>query len=201
MTVRSNATGTYLGEMTLRISAVLTLVTALLALLSPQALAQACQGRPGASAIEQYCEAIPEGTGERVTPSSERESRGSASNVPAGTAQELADAGQEGQAVLGLAASSSGGGDSSDGGGNGGSSSSSGSGSGSSGSAGAENAASATPAASSPSDNPLKAVSSAVSNGATVGSGFLWGLLALALAAAGAAWIGFRRHDPPSSES
>ncbi len=197
MTVRSHATKAYLGRMTLRISAVLTLVAALFVVLSPQAMAQACQGRPGASAIEQYCEAIPEGTGERVTPSSERESRGSSSDVPAGTAQELADAGQEGQAVLGLAASSSGGGGDS---GNGAGSGASSGGDSASGNASAGDAASATPAASSPSDNPLKAVSSAVSNGATVGSAFLWGLFALALAAAGAAWIGFRRNGP-SSES
>lgn len=162
--------------------------------LSPSAAgAQACAGRPGASAIEQYCEAIPDGDGDRVTgtgtgPSATSGSRGSAGaasgsvNLPSGTAGTLRAAGPAGKAVLGLVARES-------------------SASGERPSK-ATNGTATTPGSSTtsiapaktPSDNPLRAVSSAATDGATVGSMFLWGLLALAVAALAAGWIGFRRN-------
>lgn len=179
-----------------RLFTVIAVAGVLLAAFAPSALAQACEGRPGASAIEQYCEAIPEATGDRVTPRENRERGSSGADVPSGTSQQLEDSGADGAAVLGLVAGSDGG-NGGDGGGNGASSSKSSSGESASGDEKTEAEAAAVAAASSPSDNPLKAVSSAVSNGATVGSAFLWGLLALAVAAAGAAWVGFRRQAPP----
>lgn len=178
----------------LRFTAMLPALIAALIVLAPKAMAQACTGRPGASAIEQYCEAIPEGTGERVGPSGSNGSSGksSGSGISQSTSRELDKAGADGQAVLAIAAA--GGGD--DQGGRSGGSETSG------GSQRAPNGTDvAAAAAQSPSDNPLKAVSSSVSNGSTVGSGFLWGLLALAVAAAAAAWVGFRRgRQPPTDE-
>lgn len=49
---------------------------------------------------------------------------------------------------------------------------------------------------STPSDNPLKAVTSAASSGATVGPVFVGTLLAMALALFALAWLRFRRREP-----
>ena len=49
---------------------------------------------------------------------------------------------------------------------------------------------------SAPSDNPLKAVTSAVTSGPTVGAAFVWTLLALAVALFGLAWLRARRREP-----
>lgn len=181
-----------------RLTAVLAIVLGLLVLPGiADAAPQACQGRPGASAIEQYCEAIPDATGGRVSPNSERASSQGASArgaVPAAAQRRLTTSGQDGQAVLGLVAASASG--SSDGNGAGGSTSGRDDrGGGIGGSSSGPSVAAGPQAARTPSDNPLKAVSSAVTNGATVGSAFVWALVGLALVALIVGWVGFRRRE------
>ncbi len=174
-----------------------------LAITGPAAAQQSCQGRPGASAIEQYCEAIPDGTGSRQTPGDKASSSDKTSQVPTGSRGDLQSSGPDGEAVLALVAASGGsgggGGNSGAGGTSGGSGGSgkSGTASGGSGVGKVKGAAAVQPAVS-PSDNPLRAVKSAVSSGATVGSGFVWGLVALTLLALVVGWIGFRQRHTTS---
>lgn len=183
----------------LRFTAALTTLISVLVISAPQALA-ACTGRPGASAIEQYCEAIPDGTGERPGPSSKSTAK-SGSGVPEGTSRQLQNAGQDGQAVLGIVAASGGSGAGGPSSGSGGKSATEkGQGSAPDAGEGVGESETTVVAAKSPSDNPLRAVSSAVSNGATVGSAFLWGLLALTVVGAGVAWVGFRRNRTPTPD-
>lgn len=163
------------------------------AVIPSSAGAQACTGRPGASAIEQYCEAIPDGDGDRVTGSSSgstgSSSQGGGVPISKGTAGALAAAGPDGKAVIGLLGRESATGS------QGQKSKSGGSGNGTTASSQSDGSAqSRVAAAKSPSDNPLRAVSSAASDGATVGSMYLWGLLLLAVVALGAGWVGFRRN-------
>lgn len=175
---------------------VLTAALAVLALTgAEQAHPQTCQGRPGASAIEQYCEAIPDGTGGRQT-SSDRGSSTPGGGVPGAAGSDLRAAGRDGAAVLALVATGGTEGSSRDESSKDAPRDGSTTGSGDS-SATAEDQES-TPAVKPPSDNPLRAVQSAASNGATIGAGFVWGLVALTLLSLVVGWIGFRQRRTPS---
>lgn len=190
---------TVMRRLTLMIS-VAALVS--LAISGPATAQQSCQGRPGASAIEQYCEAIPDGTGSRETPGNKAASSDRTGQVPAGTRGDLQSSGPDGAGVLALVAANGGsGGGSNDGtggtSGRSGDSGKSGTVSGGSGN-GKVKGAVVVPPAVSPSDNPLRAVKSAVSSGATIGSGFVWGLVALTLLALVVGWIGFRQRGATS---
>lgn len=166
----------------MRLTTVLTIVVGAVCLtLVPQASGQTCTGRPGASAIEQYCEAIPSATGDRVTPGRRQSSSSSSegTGVSSTTARRLESSGAEGQALMGLIASEQ----------------DNAVGANAQRAVGDEAGASdSIPAASGPSNNPLKAVSSAVSNGATVGSTFLWVMIGLGVAALAGSWMNFRRQ-------
>lgn len=181
-----------LAMRSIRFCAFLVLTAAICTCLPGAALAQRCEAPPGSSAVEQYCEAIPEGGG---TQSGDdfQQSRGdgsssgddSASGVSEATQQELSDAGADGAAIVGLAAGSSGGGTGGSGGASG-----PGSDAGESGEQGAVRGASAQ--GSEPSGSPLKAVSASVENGATIGGVFIWALLGITLLVAALAWATFR---------
>lgn len=191
MTVSPPNTHTYVVAMRVLL---LSLATAALTVGAPStAFGQNCQGRPGASAVEQYCEAIPDATGEPVQPSSERSDSASAGTPAVGrsTGDDLMAAGKDGKAVLALA---------------GGASASRG-GSGArdvereskSSAAGARTpsergAVAGVSAASEPSASPLRAVSASVQSGRTVGGEFLWVLAALTLIGLAAGWLRFRAH-------
>lgn len=167
------------------------------ALLAPgAAMAQKCEGRPGASAIQQYCEAIPEASGTGQRPGSNGRGAGGGSQGAAGAGstqvqRELQAAGAEGAVVLGLVAASSNGDDGDSGGTGGGASDSGGSsGSGAGSSSGSSGAADPKVAE----GGVLRAVSSAVSNGSTVGSGFTGLLVGMAVLAAAFGWVTLRRR-------
>lgn len=161
-------------------------VTAALVVPAP-ALAQRCQAPPGSSAVEQYCEAVPEGggtqSGDDFAGSGGRQDPGGNVNGLSRSAQrELRTKGADGAAVVGLVAASSGG--NNDGGGSSG-------GTGPRGSVKGEAAS----GAGTPSGSPLKAVSASVENGATVGGVFVWALLGVTLLILGLGWISFRSRD------
>lgn len=181
---------------------VILAVALLLALVAaPTASAQTCQGRPGASAIQQYCEAIPEATGGSQRPggsSQNGSSQNDGSDAPSGAQSELQDAGQDGQAVLGLVAAS-GGSDDSGGSSSGGSSGSSGGadpGSGSQ-SSGESGGAPTDTNAKRAEGGVLDAVASSVSSGTTVGDSFAGILVGMAALIAAFGWITMRRRRTP----
>lgn len=148
------------------------------------ASAQQCVGRPGASAVEQYCEAIPNASGDRVEPGGRSPASG-VSGVPSRTASTLQRAGADGATVLALVSAA---GDVTPGDRAGRQEK------GGTQEAQAEDGAVAgISAASAPSANPLKAVSSAVSSGTTVGPAFLMLLLGLTVIVLGTGWVRFRR--------
>lgn len=152
------------------------------------AAAQRCEAPPGSSAVEQYCEAIPDAGGSQSGDSFARDSGrqdpgGNVKNVPAGTQRTLRKSGKDGAAVVGLVAASSGGG----GGGDGPGPDSGAKSTNEVGGVKGETASSADP-----SGNPLKAVSASVENGATVGGGFIWALLVVTLLMAAVGWLAFR---------
>lgn len=161
------------------------------------ALAQGCQGQPGTSALEQYCEAIGTGTGGRENPGSRGSGSGSGSGsgVSGSTQRSLQGAGADGAAVSALAGGSgdSGSGGSGSGGSGGGSSSNddggaSGSGSGSAGASDVKGVTVEGPTA--PDGSPLKAATQAASSGPVAGQAVTWGLVGLtALGAIGAVFL------------
>ncbi len=176
------------------------------------AAAAGCQGAPGTSALEQYCEAIPDAKGGRNNPGDARSgakgSSGSSSGsgVSRSTSQALQSAGADGAAVASLAGGSSGGGSgkgsggggksgsskSSDGSSGSGAGGSSGSGAGGAGGAGGGSGTGgggAVVAPADPSNSPLKATTKAVAGGPTVGSEFVWGLVGMSAIGAVAAVI------------
>lgn len=159
-----------------------------------------CEAPPGSAGVDQYCEAIPTAGG-RQTPHSSG-STGSGGSVSKKTAAQLQQGGADGAAVLNLASNA-----------NSGSSSSSAShkASGTSGHKRSKHAA-ATPTSSGPgggapklpSADPVRAVSASVTGGGTVGSGFVWGLVAATVLLGGVWWTGFRRRstgDPADSSA
>lgn len=169
--------------------------------------AAGCQGAPGTSALEQYCEAIPDAAGGRQNPGRSTGSSngsGSSSNSGAGvsssTAAKLSGAGADGAAVEQLAggvkkstakSSSSKSSKMSDDSADGSGVAAAG---GSGGPGGGAAAAGAVSAPADPSNSPLKAATKAVGGGPTVGGGLVWGLLAMtAIGAIGA--VVLRRHN------
>lgn len=161
------------------------------------AMAQRCEAPPGSSAVDQYCEAIPEGGGTRSSDNFDgaggrQDPGGNVRAIPAQTQERLRGAGADGAAVVGLAAASTGGDDDDSDSGAGGSAVPGGTNRGTAEQGGVkgENAQS-----SDPSGNPLKAVSASVENGATIGGVFIWALLGVACLAAVFAWLSFRRGD------
>lgn len=164
----------------------LVVMLAALFLVAPSASAQRCEGRPGASAIQQYCEAIPEADGVSRRPGSGRTGAGSdgSGDTPSPVQSQLEDAGQDGRAVLGLIASGddySGPGADPDGGGSG------------TGSAGGRTSSEAKRAE----GGVLDAVSASVSNGSTVGNAFAGILVGMAVLGAAFGWISLRRRHAP----
>lgn len=184
-------------------------VASMAALLSlggaPAAFAQGCTGAPGASAIQQYCEAVPRADGGSDRPgggggggsdsgSGGGNSSGSGSGVSAQTSEALSGAGADGAAVERLA-----GGDSA-------AAAPKGSGSKPKKSS-AKTSESTTPndddgavlaervdGPADPDGSPLKAATNAVSSGPTAGSGVVWGLVGISVLGAGAAVFLRRRN-------
>ncbi len=188
----------------MRLRPVIALLASLLAAIAaPTAHAQSCEAPPGSAAVEQYCEAIPEGDGSQSGNDFQRESSGSAgsgasSNGPSDggspglsdeAAQALQNGGADGAAVSNLARASRGGEGSS----------------GSSAGAATEAGEVAGTAAQSgeASGSPLRAVSASVENGPVAGSLMIWALLGATLVVLALGWTRFRRTDttPSTPES
>lgn len=161
---------------------VLSLALALAAMLLAiaPASAQTCNAPPGTAAVDQYCENVPSAGGDGGGPSGGSPAKPSQSTVHAfaGSGQ----AGKELNKYLGEDVASTGG------------------------SKGSSNRSSGTrkkstkdqPATKSPrrpSASPLGAVQSAVNSGATIGGGFTWILIAIAIAIGGTAWLRHRRNS------
>lgn len=189
------------------------------------AQAQGCTGAPGASALEQYCEAVPRADGGRDRPSTgsgsgsgsgggtSNGSTGSGSGVSRGTAEQLSAAGRDGAAVERLAGGTAEGSSQ-------GSSKSKKSGAKTSGDKSASGSASGSDESGSggdagavkgiqvdgpaePSGSPLKAATKAVASGPTAGDTLVWGLVGIsALGAAGAVFLRRgQRLDPLDGEN
>lgn len=186
-------------ELIMRPALVALMLAALLAS-APSALAQQCTGRPGASAIQQYCEAIPDASGDARRPSGSSSSGSSGSgqpSVPSSARSQLEQEGDDGQAIIGLTSGSGGPSEGASEGGSAGSSTSGGPSS--TPSASAAEPVSSTTAAKVAEGGVLGAVSSSVSNGATVGDGFAGILVAMAILTGAFGWILLRRrHDHTS---
>lgn len=163
----------------------LVLLPILLLTSAPPAIAQRCEARPGSSAVEQYCEAIPDGEGNQSAEDlADRQApRADRGAVPPSASSALRAAGADGDQVLRLARATS---------------PSTGSADTDSGGRRLENPAAkqdrseADPV---PGNNPIVAVKSAAQRGATVNDGFLWVLLLIAVGAAGLSWVRVRRTN------
>ena len=144
----------------------LVLVFALALLPAATASAQrTCVAPPGTAAIDQYCEVVPDAGGDRGS----NDPRPPAT-LPQETADRLAGSGQ-GQALLRQLGQDP------------------------AKPKGAKRARTeAAPAPDAPSSNPLDAVSSALSSGPTVSSGFVVALLAVTLLVLSWGWIAYRRR-------
>jgi hypothetical protein len=157
-------------------------VGAVLALAAPApAATTACEAPPGTSGIDQYCEQLPTPRGDRPPGASDRRRP----PVPRGTERALEQRGEDGAAILGLTAFGS---------------------APDSASRGRDSkrdptaTAGQTATSDEPSSNPLSAITSAIRDGAVLGAGFVWALLALTLALAGAAWVEYRRRADQGDE-
>jgi hypothetical protein len=145
------------------------------------ALAQDCVAPPGTAGIDQYCETVPSAGGDQGAGSKSR----SPAPVSGKTVSTLERSGEDGKALnrfLGQDPGASAGKR------------------GRKPSAGERRQESASldgQTADEPSSNPLAAVRSAVGSGDTVGSGFVWTMLAITLLMAAVAWVRYRRR--PSS--
>ena len=187
----------------MRLRLVIALLASLLAVTAaPAAHAQGCEAPPGSAAVEQYCEAIPEGDGSQSGNNFQREasesaagggstngqSGGESTALSAEAAQALQSSGADGEAVAELARASGGGqtGTPSD-------------------STNDETGEVAGTVAESDeaSGSPLKAVSASVENGPVAGSLMIWALLGATLVVLALGWMRFRRTDatPPPSDS
>ena len=147
-----------------------------LSILTAPAAAQQCVGAPGTGAIDQYCETVQGTTGPRPS----RDAAPQRAAVPEPTLRELDRSGASGRELRGLLA----------------------------GDAPAKPSANRRskeqggrsrekqPAAASPavqdSTNPLGAVRAAVASGDTVGPGFPWVLIVIAVGIGGGAWLRHR---------
>lgn len=174
------------------------------------AAAQSCQGAPGASAIQQYCEAVPRGDGGRDTAGGAGGAGGrGGSGVNPATSKVLAQAGKDGAAVQRLA----GGGPAA---GNGGASTSKPKGKQGASKPGASGGGAASGTAGSgaggtggsasgpkdPSGSPLNAAKNAASTGPAAGQAVAWSIVGLSVLGAIAA-VGVRRQRgtlPPVGE-
>jgi len=159
--------------------------------LAPSASAQSrCVAPPGSSAVDQYCEVVPDGTGGR---SGDGGGGGGGGGVSGKTAKQLEQAGAAGAAVLELSGGKAKKPNKKDGA-SGGSNAGSGSGS-----------ASALPDTDpgTKSTNVIEAAATSASDSARVGSGFIWVLLAGIAAVGGWGWISYRRRHSgtPASDS
>ncbi len=173
------------------------------------ASAQSCQGAPGASAIQQYCEAIPRGDGGRETSGGGSGSGGSGAGAPgvsAATSQALGQAGRDGAAVQRLVGGGSGG--TSDkrkrtkDGKSGGSGNASGGSSAGAGGAGGGSTGGDASGPKDPSGSPLNAAKNAASAGPEAGQAVAWSIVGLSVLGALAA-VGLRRQRgtlPPVGE-
>jgi hypothetical protein len=176
----------------IRQHAVAGCVALLCLMLAEPAVAQRdCQAPPGRSGLDQYCESLPGPTGDRGPGAG----GGAGRDVSGSTRQRLEHSGAAGQGLLGLIGGTRRGEEKSAGDADGGGRSSregspadgDGGGKSSRGSAG-----SGKKAAEEPSNNVLSAVRSAADSGASTGPGFIWVLVAVAVAIAGVAWIRYR---------
>jgi hypothetical protein len=160
----------------------LLVVTAMLVTAGPAA-AQRCNAPPGTAAVDQYCENMPSATGGGGSGGG-GSNDSSRANVPSSTVRALDRAGERGKELkrfLGDDVASA------------------------QGRSGkkqtpertstrkAEKREAVGKPPTQPSSNPLGAVQSAVNSGTTVGSGFIWLLVALTLLIAGIAWLRYRR--------
>jgi hypothetical protein len=165
---------------------VLSLALALAAMLlaTAPASAQTCNAPPGTAAVDQYCENAPSASGNGGGGGSQSGATTKPSNS---TVRALARAGQGGEELnryLGTDVAStrvSGRQPNSK--------------PSSSDRAGAKKDRSAATPPNQPSSNPLGAVQSAVNSGSTIGNGFIWALIAIALLIAGMAWVRHRRNS------
>lgn len=167
------------------------------------ATAQSCQGAPGASAIQQYCEAVPRGDGGRDTAggggTSGGGSGGSGAGVNAATSSALAQAGRDGAAVRRLVGEGSSSakkrksGKSGKSGASGGGSGSTSTGGSGTGGAGGVSGSGAAAGPKDPSGSPLNAAKNAASNGPTAGPAVAWSIVGLSVFGALAA-VGLRRQ-------
>jgi hypothetical protein len=154
----------------------------LLAVAAP-ATAQQCNAPPGTAAIDEYCESLPTATSH----SGGGSGTASTPKPTARTVKQFEQSGTSGKELnrfLGqdIASARDGGAGASDKG-------SKRSRRGSS----ADEPAGTAPRQ--PSSNPLGAVKSAVNSGATVGDGFIWTLIVIALLMSGFAWTRYRRRS------
>lgn len=152
-----------------RLSTAALTSTALLAgaAVAPASAQSGCTGQAGTSAIEQYCEAVPNGDGSR-TKSTSKSDRGTSKS----TSQSLQSAGPDGAAVAALAGGTGGGS-----GGTGGSGSSDNSKSAAGGELAVKSERVSGP--DDPGSNPLNAATQAASSGPIAGKAVTWGLVGL----------------------
>lgn len=153
-----------------------------------------CVAPPGTAAIEEYCETVPSATG--------NPSGGARAPHPlsGSTQAALRSQGADGKALAGLLrsdGSAPAGGASSSSASSSSSSSSGGGGAGGGGGAKSRGGVADTSASQDePSSNPLRAVTSAVQAGPTLGGGLVWALLAITALILAAAWLRLRaRRD------
>jgi hypothetical protein len=159
-------------------------LTAMLVAAAP-ATAQKCNAPPGTAAVDEYCENLPSATGNSGG-GSDGSNGSSGTTAPRSTLRALDRAGESGRELktfLGADVASA---------------------QGQSGTRQDSKRSSdrkAQPnepsgkAPTQPSSNPLTAVQSAVNSGTTVGSGFIWLLVALTLLIAGISWMRYRRRS------
>jgi hypothetical protein len=147
-------------------------VAALLVAAAP-ASAQDCEAPPGTAAIDEYCETIPSAAGGEVVGT---DGLRAPPAIPRATVRALDRAGPDGKALNRFLGQDP--------------------------NAPARKGERAKPLPldggvdqKAPSSNPLDAIRSAVSSGATVGDGFVWVMLAITLLMVGIAWTRYRRDS------